>query len=124
MGVGFGSDSGPVGGVGVGTIVGVGVAVGFGRETASGSAADAGSEASSIDTDCPWPVCVITIRLIPKLTKARATRVMGMDRTTDVSRLNGPPPHGQLVRRLRGSTSLQSAAVQKIRCRFAAVNRP
>lgn len=92
--MGFGSDSGPVGAVGVGTIVGVGVAVGFGRETASGSVAGDGSEALSIDTDCPRPDCVITIKLIPKLTKARATRVMGMDWTTDVSRLNGPPPRG------------------------------
>ncbi len=92
MGVAFGSDSAPVGGVGVGTIVGVGVAVGFGRETASGSVAGEGSEDPSIDTDCPWPVCVITIRLMPRLTRAKATRVMGMDRTTDVSLLNGLPP--------------------------------
>ncbi len=94
MGVGFGSESAPVGAVGVGTIVGVGVAVGFGRETASGCVAGDGLEAVSIDTDCPRPVCVITIKLMPKLTRAKATRVMGMDRTTDVSRLNGPPPHG------------------------------
>lgn len=92
--MGFGSGSAPVGGVGVGTIVGVGVAVAFGREMASGSVAGDGSEALSIGTDCPWPVCVITIRLMPKLTKAKATRVMGMERTTDVNRLNGPPPHG------------------------------
>ena len=92
--MGFGSGSAPAGGVGVGTIVGVGVAVAFGRETASGSVAGDGSEALSIGTDCPWPVCVITIRLMPKLTKAKATRVMGMERTTDVNRLNGPPPHG------------------------------
>ena len=122
-GVGFGSDSAPVGVVGVGTIVGVGVAVGFGRETASGSVTGDGSEALSIDTDCPRPDCVIAITLMPKLTKTEATRVMGMDRSTDVSRLNGPPPHGWFVGRLRGSTSLQSTAVQKIRGRFAAVNQ-
>ncbi len=86
-----GSDSAPVG---VGTIVGVGVAVGFGRETASGSVAGDGSETLSTDTDCPWPVWVITIKLMPKLTRAKATRVMGMAWTTDASRLNGPPPHG------------------------------
>ena len=89
-GVGFGSESAPVGGGGVG----VGVAVAFGRETASGSVTGDGSEVLSTDKDCPSPVCVITIRLIPKLTKAKATRVMGMERTMDVSRLNGPPPHG------------------------------
>ncbi len=93
-GMGNGSDWAPVGGVGVGTIVGVGVAVAFGRETASGSETGDGSEILSTDTDCPSPVCVITIRLMPKLTKAKATKVMGMERTTDVSRLNGPPPHG------------------------------
>ena len=92
--MGFGSDSAPVGAVGVGTIVGVGVAVGSGRETASGSVAGDGLEALSTATDCPRPVCVRTIKLIPKLTKATATRVMGMDRTTDVSRLNDPPPLG------------------------------
>jgi len=94
VGVGFSSGSASVGAVGVGTIVGVGVAVAFGRETASGSVAGDGSEAPSIDTDCPRPTCVITIKLMPKLTKAKATRVMGMDRTTEVSRFNGPPPHG------------------------------
>ena len=88
--MGFGSDSAPVAAVGVGAIVGVGVAVAFGRETARGPAAGDGSEALLIDTDCPWPDCVITT--MPKLTKAKATRVMGMDRTADVSRLNGPPP--------------------------------
>ncbi len=72
----------------------MGVAVGFGRETASGSVAGDGSEALSIDTDCPRPVWVITIKLMPKLTRAKATRVMGMDRTTDLIRFNGPPPHG------------------------------
>ena len=71
----------------------MGVAVGFGRETASGSVEGDGSEALSIDTDCPCPVCVITIKLMPKLTRAKATRVMGMDWTTDVSLLNGPTPH-------------------------------
>lgn len=85
----------------------VGVAVGSGRETASGSVAGVGSEALSTGTDCPRPASVKTIKLMPKLTKAKATRVMGMDRTTEVSRLNGPPPDGCLVGRLRGSTSLQ-----------------
>ncbi len=113
--MGFGSGSALAGAAGVGTIFGVGVAVAFGGETASGSVPGAGSEAPSIDTDCPRPTCVITIRLTPKLTKAKATKVMGMDWTTDVSRLNGPPPHGKLVGRLRGSTSLQSAVLQKIR---------
>lgn len=68
----------------------MGVAVAFGRETASGSVAGAGSGVISTDTDCPRPVCVITIKLMPKLTRAKATRVMGMDRSTEVSRLNGP----------------------------------
>ncbi len=94
MSVGFGSDSAPVGAVGVGTIVGVGVAVTFVGKTASGSGAGDGSDTLSMDTDCPRPVCVITIKLTPKLTKAKATRVMGMDRTTDASLLNGPPSDG------------------------------
>ncbi len=88
--MGFSSGSAPVGAAGVGTTVGVGVAVAFGGETASGSVAGAGSEAIPTDTDCPRPVCVITIKLMPKLTRAMATRVMGMDRSTDVSRLKGP----------------------------------
>ena len=73
--MGSSSGSAPVGAAGVGTTVGMGVAVAFGRETASGSVAGAGSEAVSTDTDCPRPVWVITIKLMPRLTRAKATRV-------------------------------------------------
>ena len=75
--MGFGSGSALVGAIGVGKIVGVGVAVALGRTTASGSVSGDGSEAVSIVTDCPRPVSVNTIRLMPKLTRAKATRVMG-----------------------------------------------